>query len=124
MIPTNIKWKKKSQKKNNINPKTYTGFQGDYQTKAFGYEFNLNDDSSSLLYITTVNDPIVCYSYKCTDEGSADALAREEAVLNLLHNVFGLRDYAGQIAPRDAGNFPWQSSLDLNILDLCINIPV
>ena len=95
---------------------TYTGFEGDYQTKAFGYEFNLNDDSSSLLYIPTVNDPIVCYSYKCTDEGSADALAREEAVLNLLHNVFGLRDYAGQIAPRDAGNFPWQTSLDLNII--------
>ena len=95
---------------------TYTGFQGDYQTKAFGYEFNLNDDSSSLLYIPTVNDPIVCYSYKCTDEGSADALAREEAVLNLLHNVFGLSDYAGQIAPRDAGNFPWQTSLDLNII--------
>ena len=95
---------------------TYTGFEGDYQTKAFGYEFNLNDDSSSLLYIPTRSDPIICYSYKCTDEGSADALAREEAVLDLLYNVFGLEAYAGQIAPRDAGNFPWQTSLDLNII--------
>jgi len=95
---------------------TYTSFPGDYKSKAFGYEFNLNDDSSSLLYIPTANDPIVCYSYKCLDEGSADALAREQAVLDFLYNVWGLENYAGQIAPRDsAGTFPWQTSLDLNI---------
>ena len=69
-----------------------------------------------MLYIPTRSDPIICYSYKCTDEGSADALAREEAVLDLLYNVFGLEGYAGQIAPRDAGSFPWQTSLDLNII--------
>ena len=95
---------------------TYTGWPGDYKSKAFGYEFNLNDDSSSLLYIPTLNDPIVCYSYKCKDEGSADALAREQEVLNFLYNVWGLEDSAGQIAPRNAGNFPWQTSLDLNIV--------
>ena len=95
---------------------TYTGWPGDYKSKAFGYEFNLNDDSSSLLYIPTLNDPIVCYSYKCRDEGSADALAREQEVLNFLYNVWGLENSAGQIAPRDAGNFPWQTSLDLNIV--------
>ena len=95
---------------------TYTGWPGDYKSKAFGYEFNLNDDSSSLLYIPTLNDPIVCYSYKCRDEGSADALAREQEVLNFLYNVWGLEDSAGQIAPRNAGNFPWQTSLDLNIV--------
>jgi hypothetical protein len=70
---------------------TFTGWTGDYKTKAFGYDYNLNDDSSSLLYIPTVNDPIVCYSYKCTDEGSADALAREEAVLNLLTTYLVLK---------------------------------
>ena len=43
---------------------------------------------------------MVCYSYKCLDEGSADALASEEAVLNLLYNVFGLEGKAGQIADR------------------------
>ena len=95
---------------------TYTPWPGDYKSKAFGYEFNLNDDSSSLLYIPTVNDPLVCYSYKCLDEGSTEAYERQEEVLNFLYNVWGLEDYAGKIAPRDAGNFPWQSSLDLNIV--------
>ena len=95
---------------------TYTSWPGDYKSKAFGYEFNLNDDSSSLLYIPTVNDPLVCYSYKCLSEGSAEAAERQEEVINFLYNVWGLKDYAGKIAPRDAGNFPWQSSLDLNIV--------
>ena len=95
---------------------TYTSSPRDYKSKAFGYEFNLNDDSSSLLYIPTINDPIVCYSYKCRSEGSAAALAREGEVLDFLYNVWGLQGSAGQIAPRDAGNFPWQSSLDLNIV--------
>ena len=95
---------------------TYTSWPGDYKSKAFGYEFNLNDDSSSLLYIPTPNDPLVCYSYKCYEEGSGDALQRESEILNFLYNVWGLEDYAGQIAPRDAGNFPWQTSLDLNIV--------
>ena len=95
---------------------TYTSDPSDYRSKAFGYEFNLNDDSSSLLYIPTLNDPIVCYSYKCRDEGSADALQREQEVLDFLYNVWGLEGSAGQIAPRDAGNFPWQTSLDLNIV--------
>ena len=61
-----------------------------------------------MLYIPTRSDPIVCYSYKCTDEGSADALAREEAVLNLLYNVFGLEGKAGEIADRGSMRFPWQ----------------
>jgi hypothetical protein len=95
---------------------TYTSWPGDYKSKAFGYEFNLNDDSSSLLYIPTADDPIVCYSYKCSDEGSQDAIEREQEVLNFLYNVWGLKGYAGEIAPRDAGNFPWQTSLDLNIV--------
>ena len=95
---------------------TYTSRPSDYKSKAFGYEFNLNDDSSSLLYIPTANDPLVCYSYKCLNEGSTEAYERQEEVLNFLYNVWGLEDYAGKIAPRDAGNFPWQSSLDLNIV--------
>ena len=95
---------------------TYTRSPSDYKSKAFGYEFNLNDDSSSLLYIPTANDPLVCYSYKCLSEGSAAANQREAEVLDFLYNVWGLEDYAGKIAPRDAGNFPWQSSLDLNIV--------
>ena len=95
---------------------TYTGSVDDYQTKAFGYDFNLNDDSSALLYIPTgVNDPIICWSYKCGDEGSAEAQARAVQVVNLLHDVYGLGKYAGQIAPRGSFNYPWQSSLDFKI---------
>lgn len=95
---------------------TYTSWPGDYRTKAFGYDFQVNDDSSALLYIPLRNDSMVCYSYKCQNEGTAAAQAREEAVLDLLYNVWGLEGYAGQIAPRDSGSFPWQSSLDLNII--------
>jgi hypothetical protein len=95
---------------------TYTNRASDYKEKAFGYDFSLNDDSSALLYIPTIGDALVCYSYKCTAEGTDAANAREIEVINLLHNVFGLKDYAGQISPRDAGSFPWQSSLDLNII--------
>ena len=97
---------------------TFTGWTGDYKTKAFGYDYNLNDDSSALLYIPTRNDPIVCYSYKCTAEGTPDALAREEAVLNLLYNVFGLEGKAGEIADRGSMRFPWQSSLDFKITQI------
>ena len=75
-----------------------------------------DSDSSALLYIPTMGDALVCYSYKCRSEGTDAANARELEVINLLHNVFGLKDYAGQISPRDAGSFPWQSSLDLNII--------
>jgi hypothetical protein len=95
---------------------TYTGRVSDYKSRAFGYEFNLNDDSSSLLYIPTLNDPLICWTGGCEDEGSAAALAREAAVLDLLYNTFGLKDYAGKIGPRDAGSFPYQNSLDLNII--------
>ena len=95
---------------------TYTNRASDYKEKAFGYDFSLNDDSSALLYIPTMGDALVCYSYKCRSEGTDEANARELEVINLLHNVFGLKDYAGQISPRDAGSFPWQSSLDLNII--------
>ena len=95
---------------------TYTSRQSDYKARAFGYEFNLNDDSSSLLYIPTADDPLVCYSSGCSDEGSQAAIEREQEVLNFLYNVWGLKGYAGEIAPRDAGNFPWQTSLDLNIV--------
>ena len=95
---------------------TYTSWPGAYRSEAFGYDFQVNDDSSALLYIPTQNDPLVCYSYKCRNEGSAAALAREQAVLDFLYNVWGLEGSAGQIAPRDSGSFPWQSSLDLNIV--------
>jgi hypothetical protein len=95
---------------------TYTNRASDYKEKAFGYDFSLNDDSSALLYIPTMGDALVCYSYKCRSEGTDAANARELEVINLLHNVFGLKDYAGQISPRDAGSFPWQTSLDLNII--------
>ena len=97
---------------------TFTGWPGDYKTKAFGYDYNLNDDSSSLLYIPTRNDPLVCYSYKCQSEGTADAIAREEAVLNLLYNVFGLEGKAGEIADRGSMRFPWQSSLDFKVTQI------
>ena len=95
---------------------TYTSRVSDYAARAFGYDFQVNDDSSALLYIPTLNDALVCYSSGCANEGSAAALAREQEVLNQLYNVWGLEGYAGQIAPRDSGSFPYQNSLDLNII--------
>ena len=97
---------------------TFTSRTYQYKERAFGYDYNLNDDSSSLLYIPTRNDPLVCYSSGCANEGSDDALAREEAVLNLLYNVFGLEGKAGQIADRGSMRFPWQSSLDFKITQI------
>ncbi len=97
---------------------TFTGWTGDYKTKAFGYDYNLNDDSSSMLYIPTRNDPKVCYSYKCYTEGSADAIAREKAVLDLLYGVFGLEGKAGQIADRGSMTFPSQTSLDFKVTQI------
>ena len=95
---------------------TFERTVGDYQTEAFGYDHNLNDDSSALLYIPTgVNDPLICWSRNCGDEGSAAAQARAVEVVNLLHNVYGLSEYAGSIQPRGSFNYPWQSSLDFKI---------
>ena len=69
-----------------------------------------------LLYIPTgVNDPLICWSRNCGDEGSAAAQARAVEVVNLLHNVYGLSEYAGSIQPRGSFNYPWQSSLDFKI---------
>ena len=87
-----------------------------YKSQAFGYEFNLNDDSSSLLYIPTgVNDPLVCWTSKCGNEGTDAALEHANLIINHLHNTLGLDKYAGTIAPRGSLEFPWQSSLDLKI---------
>ncbi len=90
---------------------TYTGWQGDYKRKAFGYEFNLNDDSTHLLYIPSgVNDPNVCW-YSCTQPD----LKIAQETLDLLYNVYGLQAYAGQIVPNGVFEFPYQTSLDLKI---------
>ena len=98
---------------------TFTGSPGDYGSKAFGYDYNLNDDSSALLYIPTgTNDPLICWSYKCRDEGSFEASARAAEVINLLHNTYGLERYAGSIQPRGSFNYPWQSSLDVKVTQI------
>ena len=90
--------------------------QSNYQAEAFGYEINLNDDSSAPLYIPTgIDDPIVCWSADCATEGTADAQARADHIIDLLHNVYGLKDHAGSIAPRGAFEYPWQTSLDFQV---------
>ena len=82
-----------------------------YKTQAFGYERNLNDDSTHLLYIPSgVNDPNVCW-YSCT----APDLSIANETLDLLYNVYGLQKYAGQIVPMGAFEFPYQTTLDLKI---------
>lgn len=87
-----------------------------YQSQAFGYEFNLNDDSGSLLYIPSgYDDPLVCWSKDCASEGSAEAAARADEVLTHLYETLGLEKYAGSIAPRGSLQFPYQSTLDLKI---------
>ena len=94
---------------------TFTGSVSQYQERAFGYDYNLNDDSAALLYIPTMNDPLVCYTSNCSNEGSVAAQQRQGEVLNLLYNVFDLEGQAGQIADRGSMRFPWQSTLDLKI---------
>jgi len=94
---------------------TFTGSVSQYQEGAFGYDYNLNDDSAALLYIPTMNDPLVCYTSNCSNEGSIAAQQRQGEVLNLLYNVFDLEGQAGQIADRGSMRFPWQSTLDLKI---------
>jgi len=82
-----------------------------YKTQAFGYERNLNDDSTALLYIPSgINDPKVCW-YSCTQPD----LAIANETLDLLYNTYGLASYAGQIVPMGAFEFPYQTSLDLKI---------
>ena len=97
---------------------TFTGSVSQYRERAFGYDYNLNDDSAALLYIPTINDPLVCYSSGCSNETGVDAQKRKGEVLNLLYNVFGLEGQAGQIADRGSMRFPWQSSLDLKITQI------
>ena len=94
---------------------TFTGSVSQYREQAFGYDYKLNDDSGAMLYIPTANDPLVCWTSNCSNEGSIAAQQRQGEVLNLLYNVFGLEGQAGQIADRGSMRFPWQSTLDLKI---------
>ena len=43
---------------------TFTGWTGDYKTKAFGYDYNLNDDSSSL-NLSPCSNPISNWLNNC-----------------------------------------------------------
>ena len=85
-----------------------------YQREAFGYEKNLNDDSSHLLYVPSgVNDPNVCWG-TC----AAPDLAIAAQVLDTLYNKLGLQGYAGQIVPNGVYEYPWRTSLDLKITQI------
>jgi len=86
-----------------------------YQREAFGYEKNLNDDSSHLIYVPTgLTDPNVCWG-SCA--GAPD-LAIANQVLDMLYNQLGLASYAGQIVPNGVYEYPWQTSLDLKITQI------
>ena len=94
---------------------TFERSQSRYQTRAFGYENNLNDDSAHLLYIPSgITDPNVCWG-SCS--GPAD-LAVAAEVLDLLYNTLGLQGYAGQILPTGVFEYPWQTTLDLKITQI------
>jgi outer membrane receptor for ferrienterochelin and colicin len=95
---------------------TYTSNPSQYRQRAWGHDFQVNDDNLGLLYIPTYNDPLVCWSSGCENEGTAEAALREQEVLVHLYNVWGLEGYAGQISPRDAGSFPWQTTLDFSLV--------
>ena len=85
-----------------------------YQQEAFGYEKNLNDDSSHLLYVPSgVSDPNVCWG-SC----AAPDLAIAAQVLDTLYNKLGLQGYAGQIVPNGVYEYPWRTSLDLKITQI------
>ena len=86
-----------------------------YQREAFGYEKNLNDDSSHLIYVPSgIDDPNVCWG-SC--DGAPD-LAIANQVLDMLYNQLGLASYAGQIVPNGVYEYPWQTSLDLKITQI------
>lgn len=86
-----------------------------YQREAFGYEKNLNDDSSHLIYVPTgLTDPNVCWG-SCN--GAPD-IAIANQVIDMLHNQLGLASYAGQIVPNGVYEYPWQTSLDLKITQI------
>ena len=94
---------------------TFERSQSRYQTRAFGYENNLNDDSAHLLYIPSgITDPNVCWG-SCS--GPAD-LAVAAEVLDLLYNTLNLQGYAGQILPTGVFEYPWQTTLDLKITQI------
>ena len=106
----NLFFERKSGLPGTVSFDTYSSSWG-YKTQAFGYERNLNDDSTHLLYIPSgVNDPNVCW-YSCT----APDLSIANETLDLLYNVYGLQKYAGQIVPMGAFEFPYQTTLDLKI---------
>ena len=85
-----------------------------YQQEAFGYEKNINDDSSHLLYVPSgVSDPNVCWG-SC----AAPDLAIAAQVLDTLYNKLGLQGYAGQIVPNGVYEYPWRTSLDLKITQI------
>ena len=85
-----------------------------YQTRAFGYENNLNDDSAHLYISIRLTDPNVCWG-SCN--GAPDLVVANE-VLDLLYNKLGLASYAGQILPTGVFEYPWQTTLDLKITQI------
>ena len=116
--PTTITWiyERKSGLPAYASFDTWNYNVNNYQSQSFGYEYNLNDDSSALLYIPSgLNDPLVCWTYQCKNEGTDLANKTANILINHLHNTLGLDKYAGTIAPRGSLEFPWQSSLDLKI---------
>ena len=67
-----------------------------------------------ICYIPTgINDPLVCWA-SCT----APNIAVANEIIDLLHNTYGLRGYAGQIVPPGAFEFPYQTTLDLKITQI------
>ncbi len=106
----NLFFERKSGLPGTLTFDTYSS-PGRYQTQAFGHERRTNDDSAQLLYIPSgVDDPLVCF-VSCT---SPD-LAVAGEILDLLYNTYGLANYAGQIVPPGAFEFPYQTTLDLKI---------
>jgi len=61
-------------------------------------------NSHYLFYVPTANDPLVVY----------DSAATQAAVQSLISST-GLKNYRGQVAPRNAFNSKWFTKLDLHV---------
>ena len=81
-----------------------------YQTRAFGLENNLNDDSAHFLYIPSgLTDPLVCWG-SCNSpdmEFAAQAMEMMKA-LDLLH-------MPEELLPKGMLNAPYVSTMDVKV---------
>ena len=80
--------------------KAYSGSPYSYILDGF---YNGMDDSSTLMYVPTANDPNVVY----------DGVTQSEVLAAI--TKAGLNSWAGRVMPRNHQTLPWTKQLDMRI---------